>query len=210
MRHLALLGDSILDNSPYTAPEPDTADCLQRALGPSWMVELLARDGSTMADLRFQLTHLPREVDTAILSIGGNDAIAHIGILEQRVDHAARVLTQLADITEDFARRYQRVVSDLRPRVARLVVCTIYEPPLTDSTTTRLVRVPLTLLNDQIIRQAMKAGVDVLDLRSVCTEPTDFVREIEPSAAGARKIADAIGALVRGEFPKRPTTVFAV
>jgi hypothetical protein len=210
MRHLALLGDSILDNNSYTAPEPDTADCLQRALGPTWMVELLARDGSTMDDLRFQLTHLPKEADTAILSIGGNDAIAHIGLLEQRVDRAARVLAQLADITDDFAARYHRVLADLRPRVARLVVCTIYEPPLTDSTTARLARVPLTLLNDQIIRQAMKAGVDVLDLRSVCTESTDFVKEIEPSPAGARKIAAAIGGLVRGELPKRPTTVFAV
>jgi lysophospholipase L1-like esterase len=210
MRHLALLGDSILDNSPYTAPEPDTADCLQRALGPAWTVELLARDGSTMADLRFQLSHLPAHADTAILSIGGNDAIEHIGILNQAATSSGEVLARLADIASDFGSRYRRVLLDLRPRVTRLIVCTIYEPPLSDPTAARLAHVPLSLLNDQIIREATKVGVDILDLRTVCSEPADFVKEIEPSPAGARKIAAAIHAVVHGEFSKPPSSLFAV
>ena len=32
-RHLLLLGDSILDNAPYTTPKPDTAAHLRRLIG---------------------------------------------------------------------------------------------------------------------------------------------------------------------------------
>ena len=84
VQRLALLGDSILDNKPYVAPEPDTATHLQRSLVHSWIVDLLARDGSEMPDIRFQMDDLPAVPDLAILSIGGNDAINHIGLLEHR------------------------------------------------------------------------------------------------------------------------------
>jgi hypothetical protein len=33
---------------------------------------------------------------------------------------------------------------------------------------------------------------DVIELRAGCTDPSDFVRKIEPSPGGARKIAEAI------------------
>ena len=53
-----------------------------------------------------------------------------------------------------------------------------YVAPQPD-TAARLARVPLTLLNDQIIRIASTCRVDVLDLRTVCTRPSDFVKDIE-------------------------------
>src|SRR6185295_16633560 len=149
---LVLVGDSILDNRPYTSPEPETAECLRRMRGDGWTVELLARDGTS----------------------------------------------SLADIAEDFGARYRQVLAEARPRSRRLVACTIYEPRMFDATTPRLLRVPLTLLNDQIVREAARAGVDVLDLRSVCTSAADFVRQIEPSAQGARRIVATIETVVRG------------
>jgi len=208
--HLALIGDSILDNSPYVAPEPDTATHLQRALGGSWVVDLLARDGSTMTDIRLQIGTLVTAADVAILSVGGNDAIDHIGILEQRTTTTTELLDQLQNVAEEFGARYRQVLDVLRPRVNRLAVCTIYEPPLTDPRTARLARVPLSLLNDQVVRTASSHGVDVLDLRAVCTEPSDFVREIEPSPIGARKIAAAIEALVRSPITPSGARLFAV
>ena len=162
-----------------------------------------------MADLRYQVSHLPADADRAILSIGGNDALEHIGILEQRATRSAEVLARLADMAEAFGRRYRQVLATLRPHVGRLVVCTIYEPPLTAPATARLVRVPLTLLNDQIIRESSRLRLDLLDLRTVCTAASDFVREIEPSPAGARKIASAIEAVVREEGPVPPIRLFA-
>lgn len=209
MRHIALVGDSILDNSPYTAPEPDTTDYLQRSLGAGWSVELLARDGSTMADLRFQLSNIPKGAEVAVLSIGGNDAIAHIQVLDQPAVGSAAVLAELAAITEEFGVNYRRALADLVPRVRRLIVCTIYEPPLHNPVTARLAKVPLSLLNDRIIREANRVGVDVIDLRTVCTDAADFVKEIEPSAIGARKIAAAIDAVIRGEPARPPIGIFA-
>ena len=210
VQRLALLGDSILDNKPYVAPEPDTATHLQRSLVHSWIVDLLARDGSEMPDIRFQMDDLPAVPDLAILSIGGNDAINHIGLLEHRATTTTDLLDQLQSVAETFGARYRQVLEGVLPRVNRLVVCTIYEPPLTDARTARLARVPLTLLNDQIVRTATALALDVLDLRAVCTQPTDFVKEIEPSAVGARKIAEAIEALVRGSTPRSRTQLFAV
>lgn len=196
--HLVLLGDSILDNRTYTSPDPETAECLRGMLGTGWTVELLARDGAVMSEIPYQLARLRGDADVGILSVGGNDALGHIGILEESAAAARTVLSRLADIAEDFGARYRGVLAEARPRSRRLVACTIYEPPMFDATTTRLIQVPLSLLNDQIVREAAQAGVDVLDLRSVCTSAADFVRQIEPSAQGARRIAAAIETVVRG------------
>lgn len=197
-RTLALLGDSILDNASYTRPHPDTTDHLSELLAPEWTVTRHARDGAAIADVRFQVSELPRRTDVAILSVGGNDAAQHVDLLERRVSHAADVLSQLADIGDQFSHRYAALAQQLALRVDRLVVCTIYEPPMFDPLSARLARVPLGVLNDRIVRVASELQIDVLELRTVCTEASDFVRQIEPSATGARKIAFAIAALIRG------------
>jgi hypothetical protein len=197
-RTLILLGDSILDNAPYTGSAPDTTHHLRQQLGASWTVDLLARDGAVMSDVRFQLAQLPERVDCAILSIGGNDALGHIDLLERRASSATQLFGALADIADRFAASYLQVTKAVAARTARLVLCTIYEPPLFDPTTARLARVPLGVLNDRIVQVASCLSLDVLDLRSVCTETSDFVQQIEPSARGAAKIASAIAELVRG------------
>jgi len=163
-----------------------------------------------MGDIASQLPHLGVEADIAMLSVGGNDAIEHIGILEPRTCLSTEVLRKLADIADDFGHRYTKVLAQLRPRVRRLVPCTIYEPPMGDATTARLARIPLSLLNDQILRRSLALGLDVLDLRAVCTASSDFVMEIEPSAAGAMKIALAIEALAREPSTLKGSTLFAV
>jgi hypothetical protein len=53
-------------------------------------------------------------------------------------------------------------------------------------------------VNDRIVRAARRVGAHVLELRDVCTEASDFVMQIEPSAQGARKIAAAIATGVKG------------
>lgn len=209
VERLVLLGDSILDNGTYTSPEPETAECLRGMLGSGWTVELLARDGAVMSEIPYQLERVRGHPDTIVVSVGGNDALGHIGILQGRAEAARALLSRLADIAEDFGARYRRVLAEARPRARRLIACTIYEPPMFDAITTRLLRVPLCLLNDQIVREAACAGVDVLDLRSVCTSPADFVRQIEPSAQGARRIAAAIETAVRGERSGAAIALFA-
>ena len=55
---LAVFGDSILDNAPYTGPEPDTTAHLERLLGEEWAVRRLATDGAMMRDVAGQLRGL--------------------------------------------------------------------------------------------------------------------------------------------------------
>ena len=210
MQHLALLGDSILDNRPYTSPEPDTTEHLRRTLGSSWTVELLARDGSTMADLPAQLDHVRSAPDVALLSIGGNDAVDHIGLLDPQTKSNLQILAQLQEVADAFGSRYRSTIAAVVPRVQRLIVCTIYEPPLLDPVSARLARVPLSPLNDQIVRAASKSSVDVLALRAVCTAESDFVKEIEPSPAGAKKIASAIQRMLSDDGAVSHSRVFAI
>lgn len=50
----------------------------------------------------------------------------------------------------------------------------------------------LGVFNDVIARAARRRGLPVIELRDVCTEPTDYANPIEPSVAGGEKIAHAI------------------
>jgi hypothetical protein len=49
--------------------------------------------------------------------------------------------------------------------------------------------------------------MDVLDLRAVCTSRGDFTLQIQPSAAGAAKIARAIAAVATGTGGRRVTVI---
>lgn len=209
-RHsLVLLGDSILDNGPYTRPEPDTATHLARLLGPEWSVERLAQDGAIMSDLPRQLKELRARPSQAVLSIGGNDATAHIGLLERSATSAAQLFTELLAIGDAFGDQYEASARAVAERAERTLLCTIYEVQLEPVALARLARVPLAILNDQILRAGARLGLDVLELRSVCTEPADFVQQIEPSPQGAAKIARAIAGAVQGGNGLASGRVFA-
>jgi lysophospholipase L1-like esterase len=197
-RSIVLIGDSILDNASYTHPEPDTTKRLER-LVPGWTVRCHARDGAVMADVSSQLRHLTERPEIAVLSVGGNDAVSHVGLLQRQGVTAADILADLLRIADDFAKRYEPVAAAVRERAERTVLCTIYEVQLEPAPYAKLARVPLAVLNDRIMRVGAQLGADVLDLRSVCTEPSDFVLQIEPSAQGAAKIARAIAGLVNEE-----------
>jgi hypothetical protein len=193
--HLVLLGDSILDNAPYTTPKPDTAAHLRRLIGERWSVELLARDGARMAEMQEQVDLIDGPA-VAVLSIGGNDATRYIGMLGKPATSVGGVIGDFLAIADGFAPRYAAVVDALVPRVSRLVLCTLYDVRLEPPEAARLVRLPIALINDRIIGVAIARGLEVIDLRAVCTEDADFTLQIEPSPQGAEKIARAIAAVV--------------
>lgn len=201
---LALLGDSILDNAPYTVPEPDTTTHLQHLLGSGWSVELLAMDGAVMADVPRQVRALDGRPEVAVLSVGGNDALQHVDLLERRGTSSAALFKDLLEIADDFERQYEKVARAVADHAHRTVLCTIYEVRLEPAPYAKLVRVPVAVLNDRIIRIGARLGVDILDLRAVCTDDSDFVLQIEPSATGAARIAHAIVSMLeRGAAPAR-------
>ena len=74
-QHLALLGDSIFDNSSYVAGRPDVIAQVRSHLPQGWDATLAAVDGATTRDIPAQLARLPSGATHLVMSAGGNDAL---------------------------------------------------------------------------------------------------------------------------------------
>jgi hypothetical protein len=198
MPHLVLLGDSIFDNAAYTEGGPDVVTQVREVLPKGWSATLLAVDGATTDDVADQVERLPRNATHLVLSVGGNDALNQIGVLDIPVSSTAKALELLADVVRDFEKSYRSAVDAcLRSRLP-LAVCTIYNGCFPDPQYQRVVSTALTVFNDAILRVALEHGLPVIDLRAVCAKPEDYANPIEPSSVGGEKIARAMAGLVTG------------
>src|SRR3954468_1020422 len=102
MTHIALLGDSVIDNKAYVGGGPDVAEQVRSLAPKEWQVSRLALDGATAASVLSQLDRLPSDATHLVISAGGNDALAESGVLEQPGRSVGEVLTRLADIQDRF------------------------------------------------------------------------------------------------------------
>lgn len=59
-----------------------------------------------MADVPSQLDELEARASIAVLSVGGNDALEHIDVLESRQIRSDELLHRLVRIADDFEKRY--------------------------------------------------------------------------------------------------------
>jgi hypothetical protein len=168
--HVVLLGDSIFDNAAYTRGGPDVVTQLREILPAGWRATLAAVDGATTHEFAPQLRSLTSDVTHAVLSIGGNDALGHLELLDLRVRSSAAVLERRLPLT----------------------LCTIYNGNFPDADFQRLASTALTVFNDVILRVAFERALTVIELRLVCNEPADYANPIEPSSHGGAKIARAI------------------
>lgn len=190
---LALLGDSVFDNKAYTQGAADVAQQLRGNLPSGAKVTLCAVDGATTTTYGPQLDRIPNDVTDLYLSLGGNDALENADLLSMSCRSMGDALDIFRERIEGFAESYGWALDATLGRAPRTTVCTIYGADLPGVEGVRA-RTALGLFNDAILRQALQRGFDVLDLRAVCTEPEDFTMQIEPSAQGGRKIAEAIAA----------------
>lgn len=195
MPHLVLLGDSVFDNGSYVPGEPALIDQVRASVGSSWQATLLAVDGDVVADVAGQLRGLPSDATHLAISVGGNDALRQGGILHEPAASVAQVLARFAAIQDEFRGRYRAMLSAARARGLPAIVCTIYDrvPGLA-----RQAVCALSVFNDVIVQEAVRAGAAVLDLRLICTEPQHYSARspIEPSAAGGQRIAAALASAV--------------
>jgi len=207
--HIVLLGDSIFDNGAYIGGAPDVARQLAERLGSNWEVTLRALDGAIVSDVARQVSALPPTATHLVLSAGGNDALGHAGILDEPARSVAEVLDLLAGLADRFDRQYGALLDAMLRSGIPSTVCTIYYPNFPDRDVQRLASTALTVFNDAILRRAFAAGVPVLDLRLICSEPADYANPIEPSARGGDKIARAIAdAVTTHDFAAGRTAVF--
>jgi len=190
--HLVLVGDSTLDNRPYTDGGPAVIDHVVKHLGEGSTASLLAVDGDMTGDVERQLETLPSSATHLVLSVGGNDALMQIGVLERPAVTVSDALNELADVLDEFRESYRRCLSGVLALSLPTVVCTVYNGAFEDPSEQRVISMTVRLFDDVIMQCAFDAGCSVVDLRRVCTEPTDYWNQIEPNAEGGRKIASAI------------------
>jgi len=210
MPHLVLIGDSILDNAAYTLGGPDVVSQVRELLPPRWEATLLAVDGSTTDHVTSQLGRLPKDATHLVLSVGGNNALMHLGILESPVLTVAKSIEVLADMAADFEARYRSVIAACLDTGLRLAVCTVYNGCFDDQSFQRIASTTLTVFNDAIIRVAIENSFPVIDLRFVCSKAEDYANPIEPSSVGGAKIARVIVRLVCDANGIAPTTPIIV
>lgn len=200
--HIALLGDSTLDNARYTDGGPDVTAHLADLLVGGSRVTLLARDGATLDDVPHQLSALEPLLDRGgpaatpvthlVLSAGGNDLLGEIDVLDRPATSVAAALLGLHERAARFGARYREVLDDVLRLRLPTVACTVYDGAFHDPTEAAVVRMALRVFDAEITEAALDRGVPVLDLRRVCDEPADYWDPIEPSERGGARIAAAI------------------
>ena len=204
--HIALLGDSILDNRAYTKGEPDVASHLRQLLPNSAEVTLCAVDGSTTFDLAPQTRLVPPDASHIVVSMGGNDALMNSDLLRTPVASTTEALSMFADRIRRFEHEYVRAIEQVLSLKRPTAICTIYNGNL-DSSQADIARVALMMFNDVILRCGFERQLTIFDLRLVCNEETDYANPIEPSGPGGLKIAKAIAGWLGVINPAGSSTV---
>lgn len=197
MSHVVLLGDSIFDNGVYVPEGPAFVDQLRAALPEEWAVSLLAVDGHVMADVEVQLTRIPQDATHLVVSCGGNDALNYLPLLAESAQSVAEVLVRFAQIRSEFGQQYRRMLKKAIEMQRDVTICTVYDciPDLEPMT-----NAALSMFNEAILREAISAKVNIIDLRLICTERSDYsdLSLIEPSQLGGEKIAAVLRNLLLG------------
>jgi hypothetical protein len=194
--HVALLGDSIFDNSAYTSGEPDVVTHLRTVLPHAVRATLLAIDGATTQALPEQVRRIPADATHLVVSIGGNDALGHLGLLDAPTTSTAGALRLFAEAVDRFEVGYRAAVRPVIARGLPVTICTIYNGAFEDPDHAARARIALMLFNDVILRAAFEHHASVIDLRLVCSERADYANPIEPSGPGGMKIARAIARVI--------------
>ena len=202
-KYVALVGDSVFDNKAYVPAGHDVQNAVyrRRDYEGSNMAYLAAVDGAVMKDVAAQLES-PEVMGASkiYISIGGNDLIRYSMALDSEPS-----VYDLYELREQFRAEYRANVIDLLvdrnsgkhiyggPRDVWL--CTIYIPNLNVTSSQQEAEVAVSLVNDVIITEAGRVGLQVLELRNVMSMPEHFTMEIEPSMHGSDAIAQTIEAL---------------
>lgn len=194
MPHIVLLGDSIFDNGAYVGGGPDVTAHLRGLLQGDWRASLHAVDGSLTGDVKRQIGWIGSDVTHLVVSIGGNDALDHGGLLREQAGSVADVLDRLASVRELFAQKYEAMLNCVLARRLPTAVCTIYDGRFEDQLERRIANTALTIFNDVITRAVFARGLPLIDLRLICDQDGDLANPIEPSVLGGAKIAAAIAA----------------
>jgi hypothetical protein len=208
MAHVVLLGDSIFDNESYVPGGAPVIEQMRRKLPHGSRATLLAVDGAVCGSVAAQVRRLPDDATHLFVSVGGNDALRHSGMLDEIDRPADEVFAALTQMQQTFRHDYRDMLRGVLAAGKPAAVCTVYDavPGLVSEAVTLL-----SLFNDVILREAVRERLAVLDLRLICDEPRDYstVSPIEPSEQGGAKIVQRIvHALTAHDFARRESVVY--
>ena len=175
---------------------PDVITQVRQLLPVGWRASLLAVDGATTEDVPSQVQRVPTDASHLVLSVGGNDVLRSSGFLYAPARSTDMAIAALADVSQGFEEKYRRTVGACQCLTLPLALCTIYNGRFPDASFQRLASTALMVFNDVILRVGIEFGLSMIDLRFVCSSPTDYANPIEPSSVGGAKIARAIVNLV--------------
>lgn len=195
-RNVVLLGDSVFDNGVYVEGGPDVRRQLAGVLPDPWSATRLAVDGDRIAEVRHQIGAIPPDASHLVLSVGGNDALGRIDVLDERVRTVGEALLKLHALGMDFRRKYAELLDRLLERGLPLAVCSIYDPSFPDEELQPQAVAALCVYNDAITREAAIRKIPLIDLRVIFNDPDDYANPIEPSCQGGMKLARAISRFV--------------
>jgi hypothetical protein len=189
--HIALLGDSILDNRSYTNGEPDVAGHLRGLLPDGARVTLCAVDGSLTADLSDQFENVPADASHIVVSIGGNDLLQNFDLVTEWASSGVAAFGVFRERLLAFELEYRKALRGVLSLQRPTAICTVYNGNLAPELAP-IARGALTMFNDVILRCGFEYYLPIIDLRFICTEAEDYANPIEPSGSGGFKIAKAI------------------
>jgi hypothetical protein len=192
MRHVVLLGDSILDNGAYVRTGGEVVAKLRAKLASGDAATLLARDGAVIEGVHQQLRALPGDATDLVVSAGGNDALRSTGVLMEPAGSVAAALGKILVVRDRFAQLYGALLDAVEATGREAIICTIYDVWLPEAEQRRVANLALGVLNDVITREAARRRLPLIDLRVMLTQQEHFANAIEPSEMGSEVIAAGI------------------
>ena len=163
-----------------------------------------------IADVAPQVDRVAPDATHFVVSVGGNNALDELGVLQDRTSSIAAALNRLATIREGFEADYRSMLERVLARGLPTAICTIYYPRFPEPAMQRLAITGLAIFNDCILLEAISRSLTVLDLRLICNKDNDYANAIEPSVAGGDKIASAISELLSNhDFRKGRSEIFS-
>ena len=194
--YVSLLGDSIIDNKVYVGEgELSVTEHLQ--YNSSSNFTMIAVDGDTTEDvLENQLDNLKEPVSHIVLSIGGNDLLQNLHLLQDETSGMKFALEKSSELIGEIQENYSKILEHLSQYDAKVLLCTVYEGDLESDVLLaeydKAGQAMLKMHNDTVYYLASKFDVDVLELRNIFTNKEDYANPIEPSHLGGKKYSQEI------------------
>ncbi len=151
---------------------------------------------------------MPSTATHLLLSVSGNDAMLQADVLSRPSRSVSEALVSLAQVLAGFEQAYRRCLDLVLRRGLPTTVCAIYNGAFDQETGEQtVITTALRTFNDVIFQAAFDHGVNVIDLRRVCTARSDYANPIEPNSQGGAKIAAVIHAAAQLEASSTSTVL---